>query len=293
MKAWTKRRCFNLLSVLFGTVVSVTCVAQTKPLVGHERLEDIIENAHYDQVAVEFSGIAQEAIYQALALGFYIPIEQRKALLSRIRQQFDPDVMSAQFLRHLKLRASSGNLLKITDWYAGESGRAVVNALARANQPGASKRQNAIAAALEADADLLSWWQSFESQFNFAEHWLQLREQVIFDGAIHIASLLKPYTPFDRQKFEQHLDVETFEMRPNIDRQWRLRFLDSVRSLVVTDRIRFQEFSTSAAHIRFLGFVSEANREVYVEAATELKILLTEMLSPKQPEPQKPAEPEL
>ncbi len=273
--------------------VSGAWAAPHSPDTSSAALSRVVKQGHYDLLVGDFSAMAEEMIHHALAKGYYIPIDQRRRLLVTIRNQLGPEILTNRLLSRMEKFSDNNSVVRVVEWYQSPEGKQVLAAIDQAHQPGAERRQKAIAKALRADAGLMSWWQNLDSRFPYTQYWLAQRQSIIYQGVTHLAAVMEPHTPFNQNQFREALELATFDLRADVDSQWQLRFLDSVRNLAVTERVRYQKFSLSSAHLAFLKLIAEQTEVVVDNATAELKLLLSDLVLPKQPENPEPSEPTL
>lgn len=244
-------------------------------------LSKVVQQGHYDFWVRDFSAFAEEAVHQALARGYYIPIGQRQALLREVQTKLSPEVLSQRLIAQLQGNTGNKAVRAVRAWYATEEGQTTLKAIQRAYQPGAERRQKAIAASLTADEDRYNWWLTYSQSYPFAERWLTLRDQVLLASISHTAETMKPYTPFDSGLLKNQLAKETFDLRPKVEQRFMWRTLDSMSDLDVTEYVRYKKFATGASHIAFLKVVGGATNRVYNQAIADLNSLLSASIVPE------------
>ncbi|BFM06532.1 hypothetical protein [Halioxenophilus aromaticivorans] len=244
-------------------------------------LARVLQSGHYDADVRDFSAFAEEAVHQAMARGFYIPISQRQALMGQVRAKLGPEVLSQKLVTQMQSVAGNTSVRSVRDWYSSEVGRKTLVGIQVAYQPGAERRQKAIAPSLLADEDLYGWWQSYSKQYPFAEKWLERRERVLVESVSYIAATMKPYTPFDKAQVEEQLARETFDLRPKVEERVMWRQLHALSDLAVTEYVRYKKFTTSTSHVAFLKLVGSASDRVVAQATADFKAMLAEHIVPE------------
>ncbi|WP_317931533.1 hypothetical protein [Halioxenophilus sp. WMMB6] len=282
------KRILISLSLAVLTPLAVAQNSRQAPMAGDITLAQIIPDGHYDLLVRDFSAFAEASVQAAQKRGYYIPTNQRQQLLQQVHSRLGPNRLTERLVSRLQGYAQQSSVQSVSTWYASQEGRAVLAGIQPAYAPGAERKQQSIARALMANEHYLAWWESLAAQQPGSESWLQLREQLIFNGVAHLALVLKPNTPFAADKIQEQLAQETFQMRPSVEEQWRLRAIDSIRNLEVSSLVRYQQFTLSREHIAFLKLVDQQSRQVVAAATEELKSLIdqTVVLAPPAPEPE-------
>lgn len=252
----------------------------------------LVAQAHYDQLVLDFSQNANEAIKFAMDRGYYIPIAQREQLLIAVGERFNANRLRQAFVAQLQSYALAPGVKQARNWYASALGRKVLAGVQPAYAPEAGKRQRQTAAALQADQHLLRWAELYQQNYGLPEQWLQQRQQLRMAVLTHIAKALKPHTPFDQAIAFNKMQQETFELRPEVYQLWLLRFLDSVDNLEVTELLRYEQFTQTDDYGQFIERIKEASAAVYVEQGQALLAMFDEIVLPKpivEEEPELPS----
>jgi len=286
MNTWFKRIalafCGLLATVAFAQEESSEPVSAT--------MTRVVQAGHYDLWVRDFSAFAEEAIHHALTRGYYLPVGQRQDLLRDIRAQLAPEVLSQRLVVQMQEYANLANIQVVLSWYGSDVGRLVLRDIQHAYESGAELRQEKISASLVADEDRLEWWRTLSNQYPYTEHWLDIRDRVLFDGVSHLAQAMKPYAPFDAEQFKSRLSEETFELRPKVEERWMWRFMDSVRNLEVTELVRFRQFTSSPEHTAFVKIIGRETDKIIAEAIADMNAMVSAVVVAEIPTEEEPVE---
>ncbi len=277
INAWKVKMINKVLLMSAVLLLLINSPAQAQPL----SLNKVVEQGHYDFWVRDFSAFAEEAVHQALARGYYMPISQRQALMRQVQTKLSPEVLSQRLISQLQNVAANKSVRAVRAWYATEVGQEALRDIQQAYAPGAQRRQMSIAPSLMADEDRYQWWLTYSAKYPFAERWLTLRDQVLLASVSHIAETMKPYTPFDGVLLKDQLAKETFHLRPKVEERIMWRALDSLSDLDVTEYVRYKEFTTGASHVAFLKLVGGATDRVMTQAIADFKVMLSESIVPE------------
>lgn len=270
-----------LMALFMFALISSNSQAQSTGSHGASiSLSQLIQVGHYDVWVRDFASFAEEAVHQALIRGYYLPIRQREALLRDVRTKLSPEVMSQRLVTQMHRHANNRAVLHLRSWYGSEVGDRTLRGIQHAYRPGAERRQATIAPALEADEDRYAWWQAYSRLYPFAEQWLASRDEVLLRSVSFIAKTQKPFTPFDNAKFEEQLALNTFNLRPEVERRIMWRWLDSLGQLEVTEYVRYKALTTSNQHIAFLRLVGKASDAVMRGAIKDFETMLDQVIVP-------------
>lgn len=243
-------------------------------------LSRVIQTGHYDLWVKDYSSFAEEAVHQALRRGYYLSTAQRRELLRRARARFSPAAMGQRLVREMQQYAGRASVRSVRSWYGSDIGNQTLLGIQHAYQVGADKRQQKIRLSLEADRDRSDWWARYNSIYPFAQTWLSLRQKSLLANISHIAQTMKPYTPFDAEHLREQLELETFNLRPDVERQIMWRYMDSLGRLDTPEYVRYKSFTISDDHADFVQLIARASGVVVNTATAEFKEMLADAIEP-------------